>query len=103
MQENEIITAIREHLSKAAPGARAFLYGSRARGTAKEDSDWDVLILLDKPKVTFEDHSRIVYPLEIIGFKMNQEINPMLCTEEYWRQSSFTPFHHNVSKDCIAI
>ena len=27
------------------------MYGSRARNEATEDSDWDLLILLDKPKI----------------------------------------------------
>ena len=29
-------------------GSQVWLYGSRARGEAHKDSDWDVLILLDK-------------------------------------------------------
>jgi len=31
------------------PTARIILYGSRARGDAQPDSDWDLLILLDGP------------------------------------------------------
>ena len=34
------------------PLAKVYLYGSRARGTMKPDSDWDLLILLDKDKIT---------------------------------------------------
>ena len=37
------------------------LYGSRARGDANEDSDWDVLILLDKDKIMKEDYDNVVY------------------------------------------
>lgn len=32
-------------------GSSLLLYGSRARGNAREDSDWDLLILLDKPRL----------------------------------------------------
>ena len=32
-------------------GAKVILFGSQARGDAKEDSDWDILILLNKDKV----------------------------------------------------
>ena len=30
-------------------GGRLILYGSQARGTATDASDWDLLIILDKP------------------------------------------------------
>ena len=32
-------------------GAEVSLFGSRARGDASKDSDWDFLLILDKPKV----------------------------------------------------
>jgi predicted nucleotidyltransferase len=31
------------------PGATVLLYGSRARGTADPESDWDLLVLTDQP------------------------------------------------------
>lgn len=37
-----------------------YLQGSRARGDAKDESDWDILILIDKPKLnrTIEEKYR---------------------------------------------
>ena len=35
--------------------ARIFLFGSRARGDARPDSDWDILIILNKNKRTVQD------------------------------------------------
>ena len=47
-------------LRKAAPRkGRAILFGSRARGDARSDSDWDVLILLDKERITDADMDEI--------------------------------------------
>ncbi|HAL80974.1 MAG TPA: hypothetical protein DCO83_01070 [Mucilaginibacter sp.] len=34
--------------------AEAFLFGSRARGDNRKDSDWDILILIDSDRVTNE-------------------------------------------------
>ena len=36
-------------------GSKAILYGSRARGDARKDSDWDILILLDKEHLEQSD------------------------------------------------
>ena len=41
-------------------GSRLLLYGSQARGTAGHGSDWDILILLDKPKIEQSDYDEIV-------------------------------------------
>src|SRR5262249_57606937 len=40
---------IREAIHDVEPAARVILYGSRARGDAQPDSDWDILVLLDGP------------------------------------------------------
>jgi len=43
----EILDKIREVAHASLPkGARLLLYGSRARGDAREDSDWDLLLIL---------------------------------------------------------
>ncbi len=36
-------------------GSELYLYGSRARGDFHEDSDWDLLLLLDKPSLENDD------------------------------------------------
>ena len=53
--KTDILQSITERLREVLPlGAHAILFGSRARGDARHDSDWDVLILLDKPKIESE-------------------------------------------------
>ena len=50
MNTKQVIESIREVASSVLPqGSKLYLYGSRARGDAHEDSDWDLLLLLDKP------------------------------------------------------
>jgi len=39
----QIIALIRDTIRATEPTAQIILYGSRARGDAREDSDWDVL------------------------------------------------------------
>lgn len=63
-QKEEILYAIKEVIAQVMPtGARMVLFGSQARNDASEDSDWDILILLDKEKLEEVDHDKNVYPL----------------------------------------
>ena len=51
-QKEEILYAIKEVIAQVMPtGARVVLLGSQVRNDAREDSDWDILILLDKEKL----------------------------------------------------
>ena len=72
MKKKQIIEAMHNKLHEIEPHAKAILFGSRARGTEKEGSDWDVLILLDKPKVTLQDYDKYSYPLRELGWDINE-------------------------------
>lgn len=94
---------MRKTLDNVEPGTKAFLFGSRARGTAQDDSDWDLLVLLDKQRITHEDQDRIAYPLTELGWETNEVVNPILLTCRYWEEHPYTPFHHNVVNEGIEI
>ena len=52
MSENKVVESIKEVAKNVLPeNARLLLYGSRARGDYSEDSDWDLLVILDKAKI----------------------------------------------------
>ncbi len=103
MQIEEVISAVRNRLQQIDPKAKAMLYGSHARGTARKDSDWDILILLDKPKILLDDYDKYSYPIADLGWDNNEIFNPILFTIKEWEANSFTLFYHNVMKDAILI
>lgn len=59
-------------------GGKAILFGSQARGTAKDDSYWDILIILDKEELLPSDYDNVTYPLTELGWELGKEINPVM-------------------------
>lgn len=98
------LRAIRDCLAACMPsGGRAVLFGSRARGTARAESDWDVLLLLDKDALSAADYDAVSFPLTMLGWELGKEINPVLYTAREWRGYKGTPFYQNVEREGVAI
>ena len=103
-KHKQIIDAITGKARQIVPvGAEVILFGSRARGDAREDSDWDVLILLDKDRITSQDIDDYTYPLRELGWTYNQCINAILYTKRDWESSIASPFRQNVTEDGIRL
>lgn len=103
MGRTEVIDSIRKvAMSTLPPNSSLLLYGSRARGDFHDGSDWDLLILLDKPSLSFEDYG-VGYPFRELGWEINEEINPQVYSKKEWKDYQFTPFHKNVESDKILI
>jgi len=99
-----ILDSIKQVLAISLPqGGTAFLYGSQARGDARQDSDWDILIVLDKERLMPSDYDNVTYPLTKLGWDLGTEINPIMYTKKEWEASRITPFYHNVLEDAIAL
>jgi predicted nucleotidyltransferase len=100
----DIANGVADILRRAhRPDARVILFGSRARGDARKDSDWDLLILLDKNCITRDDIDNISYPTRELGWNLDEMINPIMYTTTEWEQKSFTPFYKNVMKEGVTI
>ena len=84
-------------------GSNLWLYGSRARGDYRSDSDWDLIVLVDKDKQQLQDFDKYAYPFIEMGWRLGEQINPMLYTREEWNKRHFTPFYHNVEHDKIQL
>jgi predicted nucleotidyltransferase len=86
------------------PTAELILYGSYARGDYKPDSDMDILILLDKEKITSEDEKRISYPLFDLEFSSHQVISPLIRSKKNWYEIyPNTPLFINIKNEGIHI
>lgn len=66
--DDAVIRSIKETISSIIPkDAKVILFGSRARNEAMANSDWDILVLLNKDKVEEGDHDDYSYPLWELG------------------------------------
>ena len=82
---------------------KAILFGSRARGDARHDSDWDVLVLLGKDQITASDQDIVAYPIHEIGWEIDEMVNPVMYTMRDWESKRGTPFYENVMREGIAL
>ena len=97
-KRTQIISLIRDTIRASEPTAQIILYGSRARGDAREDSDWDVLAIIDKSRLSLKDRSNIQYPVWDKGLDLGQEINVFPYTRQQWEQAPLSLFKYNVMK-----
>lgn len=57
-----------------------YLYGSRATGTAREDSDWNLLIVTDDTRSTSDNFLSFAMPFAEIGWQYGEQITPIHYT-----------------------
>jgi len=97
---SNILKEIKRIVLEQDPTAKIYLYGSRARGAADKDSDWDILILLNKANISREVEKSITFPLYDLEFDTGEIISPIVYSETEWfNKYSVTPFYHNVMQE----
>jgi predicted nucleotidyltransferase len=102
-KDNKIIRLIRETVRQQEPNADIILYGSRARGEARKDSDWDVIVIIDKPVMNFSEKGKIDYILWTKGLELGEEINTFEYTRKQWDSLPPSLFKHNVITEGIKL
>ncbi|MCB9282661.1 MAG: nucleotidyltransferase domain-containing protein [Lewinellaceae bacterium] len=93
---------VKETIEKIDGEARVILFGSRARGDFRTDSDWDFLILTKKnASQQLQDKIReLLYRIEL---NTEQVITSVIENEEVWQKYRESEFFKNVSRDGIEV
>jgi len=104
MRKNQIIDKISEAIHTKDPNAEAFLFGSRARGDNRKNSDWDILILVDSARITNEIDDNFRDDLYNIELESGQIISTFIYSKDYWKSTLiYSPLYKNVIKDGIRL
>ncbi len=104
MNRKSIVTRISKAMKQLVPTAQTILYGSEARGEARDNSDIDLLILVDGDNLTIQDEEKIITPLYDIELSSGILISARVMLKKHWyNRPCDTPFYLNVTKDGIII
>lgn len=101
---NQLLQRIKNAVHKVEPKATIILYGSRARGDNKPDSDWDILILFDKTKIPLKEKDDILMNIYDIELETDNIISPLISYKKEWQTEYYiTPFFESVHNDGIIL
>jgi len=104
MERYEILRRIRKGIIKHDPKAEIYLYGSRARGDNRKDSDWDILVISPNEKITFDYESELRDPILDIEIDSGEIISLLVYSKSDWvGKQAVSPLFKNVSKEGIRI
>jgi predicted nucleotidyltransferase len=98
-----ILSRIKAAVQSLDPNAQIILFGSRARGDARHDSDWDLLILIEKESDLYVEQKfrHLLFDLEI---EFNICISVFVKSALEWESKySVTPLFQNVLKEGIRV
>ena len=99
---DEILSKIKESVSKLDPDAKIILFGSRARGDYEKESDWDILILTSIP-ATEENKRNLRYHLLDIELETEQAISTLIHHYDHWKNYYVTPLYDVIQKEGIEV
>jgi len=103
MNRNNLLSQVKNKVQEVSPDAEIILYGSRARGKAQSDSDWDFLILTDSNSNELTD--RIRHKIYEVEWESGEVLSSIVRSRKEWnsRKYRLLPFHRNVDKEGVRV
>ena len=98
-----ILVKVKEYVKTVDPEADVILFGSRVRGDARNDSDWDILILTPNA-VTLKVEQTFRHKLFELELEYGQAISTFVYSKADWNgKHRVTPLYHNIEKEGILV
>ncbi|MGF7139086.1 nucleotidyltransferase domain-containing protein [Roseimarinus sediminis] len=103
-KKEQILQMIIQVVDKTAPDSEVYLYGSQARGNAKQFSDWDLLILLNQPNIPFEFETKFMDEFYELELETGEVISPLIYSKNEWDlKYAITPLFENIKKEGVKL
>lgn len=102
MIQQELVYKVKESIQKLDPRARVILFGSRARGDSKTNSDWDFLII---SSLQVNEKIKRQFRTGLIDTELEAEevISTIIYSKNDWNDYQFTPLYRNIAKEGVEI
>lgn len=95
---------IKANIHEVDPRAEVWLYGSRSRGDARQDSDWDVLVLSPKSSLSVKEESLFIDHMADLMIETGHVVHLFAYGKEDWlNHHSVTPFYSSVTQEAIRL
>ena len=94
-----IVDSVKDEVNKIASDNEVILFGSRARGDFREDSDWDFLILLKKETVSKAEKEKIRERLYELELATDEIISTIIHSQNEWDMLSITPIYQIIKEE----
>jgi predicted nucleotidyltransferase len=103
-KRKHLLDQVKAAIHALAPDAEIILYGSRTRGTARADSDWNFLILLPTP-VSKSLKGQIKDRLYDVELETDTVITSIIRSKQEWESSRYAvmPLRQQIDKHGIPL
>lgn len=102
--EKELLIRCRNAVKDFDPSAEIILYGSRARGDAKSESDYDLLIIIDGETnlKREDDFRRRIFPIEL---ETGAVLTVILTNKKDWNSALYDamPLYQNIKREGVIL
>ncbi|MFQ6610477.1 MAG: nucleotidyltransferase domain-containing protein [Fidelibacterota bacterium] len=94
-----MIDLVKKEVNKISLDNEVILFGSRARGDFRKDSDWDFLILLKKKEVSKSEKEKIRERLYDLELATDEVISTIIHSQNEWENRSVTPIYKIIKEE----
>lgn len=102
-KRKEILKKIKEEVLKIEPGSEVILFGSRARGDERKDSDWDILVLVPE-EADLKREQKFRHALFFLELEYGIAISTFVHSKRDWEKKyKITPLYRNIKKEGLFV
>lgn len=101
--KEQILSRIKESVKEIEPQSEIILFGSKARGDDRDDSDWDLLILIPS-QVNLAVEQKFRHKLFELELEYGQAFSTFVYSKSDWdNKLRITPLYKNIEREGIRI